>query len=200
MSGDILSGLIGGATFLIFLFLLGQNIIISIAVGVIAFIGGMFLFGSKLKKNQMEFSGLDMDSQLVASVIKEGEERLKKIRQLSFKINDRRTKEKVDKIIDVTERIFDDIKKDPKDAKPAKKFLTYYLDSTVNILEKYIDISSKRLSSPEINATLTKVETILDTIVEAFEKLLEKLLENDIIDLDTEISVLESTIKSEGLR
>jgi 5-bromo-4-chloroindolyl phosphate hydrolysis protein len=49
------------------------------------------------------------------------------------------------------------------------------------------------------NVIKQKVESLLSTIKQAFDKQLAKLLEDDVMDLDVEISVLEKTMKSEGL-
>jgi 5-bromo-4-chloroindolyl phosphate hydrolysis protein len=93
----------------------------------------------------------------------------------------------------------DTIQEDPTKLKPSQQFLNYYLDATVNILTKYVDLAGKDVRDAEIQKSLLKVETTLITIKDAFDKQLAKLLSNDAMNLDVEIQVLEQTINSEGL-
>jgi len=66
-------------------------------------------------------------------------------------------------------------------------------------VDRYVSLSSKNVSSEEMQALLTRAEDSLDTIKSAYDKQLEQLLENDVMDLDTELEVLERTIRMEGL-
>ena len=73
------------------------------------------------------------------------------------------------------------------------------MDSTLKIVDKYIDLSARGIKSADLVQSLAKVEELLDTIYHAFEKQLEILVKDDVMDLDTELKLLESTIKMEGL-
>ena len=126
--------------------------------------------------------------------------KVKVLKDLEAKITNKVVTQKIEGIIEVVEKIFDDLKKDPKDVKTARQFLIYYLDATINILERYHSICSTNISSIEIKKSLDNVESLLDTIKDGFEKQLIKLLNDDILDLDTEIKLLDQTMKSEGLK
>jgi 5-bromo-4-chloroindolyl phosphate hydrolysis protein len=73
------------------------------------------------------------------------------------------------------------------------------LDSTINILNKYVELSAQDIEDEDIKKSLAKAETMLQTIRDAFEKQLGRLLSNDAMDLDAELATLEQTIKMEGL-
>jgi 5-bromo-4-chloroindolyl phosphate hydrolysis protein len=64
----------------------------------------------------------------------------------------------------------------------------------------YVDLSSQKIRTPEIAATLLKAENMLNSIALAYEKLLTKLLEDDIMNLDVEIETLEKTFRAEDLK
>ena len=72
-------------------------------------------------------------------------------------------------------------------------------DSTITILEKYEKLTANPVRDDKIKTSIARVEAMLDTIDKAFEKQLANLLSNDVMDLDAELALLESTINMEGL-
>lgn len=195
---NVIAAIVGGGGFLIFLFKLQSSVTVAIVVGVISYIAISLMFAKSQKNQSMNPVNLPRN-ELAEGVVQEAEEKLNKIRYFGSKIANRNVKVKVEAICTLATKVFEDIRKDPRDVKPAKKFLGYYLDATANILEKYLDISEKQLESVEINARLRKSEETLEMIRSAFERQLTKLIENDIIDLDSEISVLQNTLKMEDM-
>jgi 5-bromo-4-chloroindolyl phosphate hydrolysis protein len=197
MLRTLLPGIIGGSVFIIFAFIFGVNIFVSIGLGLAGFIAGGLVFGAGKKDIEMIVDGIT--KQKYNEVMRQGKAKLAVLGSFIAKVKDVDVKKKVKEITDVVEKIFLDIEKDPKDIKPAREFLTYYLDTTINILNRYIEISGQNLQSKKISDMLERVEGLLDAIKKAFEKQLEKLLTDDMLDLDSDIKVLEQTIKSEML-
>lgn len=97
------------------------------------------------------------------------------------------------------DKILAEIRRDSDDLKRARQFLSYYLDSTITILEKYEKLIANPVRDEKIGASIERVEAMLDTIGKAFEKQLANLLSNDVMDLDAELALLENTINMEGL-
>jgi 5-bromo-4-chloroindolyl phosphate hydrolysis protein len=197
----ILPGIIGGAVFIFFAFILGiggfslLDFFISLGLGVAAFVGSGFLFPTANKNLEIVVDGITKEK--YNEILSQGQAKLKILGSFITQAKDVEVKKKIKEISDVVEKIFEDIQKDPKDIKPAREFLTYYLDTTINILTRYTDISSQGIRSKKIDDMLAKVEGLLDAIKQAFEKQLEKLLSDDILDLDSDLKVLEQTIKTE---
>ncbi|MGE5417152.1 MAG: 5-bromo-4-chloroindolyl phosphate hydrolysis family protein [Acidobacteriota bacterium] len=192
----VLSAAVGGAGFLAFLFLLQTGLPIAIGAGIASFAGTVMALGRSDEEQPMaKLGALSKDA-----TIAEAHKKLQDIHACGRRIPDTAVRQKVEAICGVADKIFEDLRNDPRDIQPAKKFLTYYLDATANILDKYLEISSKGLNGPEVTQRMAKVSQLLDTIRIAFENQLTKLLDNDFLDLDAEMSLLENTIKSEGLR
>jgi 5-bromo-4-chloroindolyl phosphate hydrolysis protein len=195
--GDLLSGLVGGMAFLIF-FLLGLHFIIAIVIAIAAFIGTSLLFSTP--KTNLEIREIDgFTPEMITKIIGEGEEQLKEIYAYSERIQNKTVKMKITELCELMHKIFENIRKDPKGIKTARKFLSYYLEATGKIVKQYVELSETEFKTPEIVSTLQKAENLLTLIKSAFEKQMTKLLEDDVLDLDTEISLLEKTIQSEGL-
>jgi 5-bromo-4-chloroindolyl phosphate hydrolysis protein len=133
------------------------------------------------------------------TALREGTERLAEIRRTVSRIADPRVRKKGEAVTASVENILDDLRKNPRDIRAARQFLSYYLDATGRIFGRYVELADKGLNAPEITSSLRKVEETMDTIHSAFEKQHARLLADDVLDLDSEIALLKNTIDSEGL-
>lgn len=128
-----------------------------------------------------------------------GSQKLVQLRKTTARVADTRVRGKANGVCDAAARILSEIRQDPADLRKARNFLDYYLDATVNVVDRYVSLSARGVRTPEIEASLRRAEESLDTIRAAYDKQLVQLLENDVMDLDVELRVLEQTIKMEGL-
>ncbi|MGE5403357.1 MAG: 5-bromo-4-chloroindolyl phosphate hydrolysis family protein, partial [Candidatus Saccharibacteria bacterium] len=174
----VVSAAVGGAGFLAFLFLLQTGLPIAIGAGIASFAGTALALG----KSDDEGPEAKLGVLAGDATIAEAHKKLQNIHACGRRVQDTAVRQKVEAICGVADKIFEDLRNDPRDIQPAKKFLTYYLDATANILEKYLEISSKGLNGPEVTRRMAKVSELLDTIREAFENQLTKLLDNDFLD------------------
>lgn len=141
---------------------------------------------------------VDDTNERALQAVKEGMNKLRKIRNNTRMIKNNEVAEKIQEICRVGVDIFDNIKKHPEDLRRAKQFLNYYLDATEKIVNQYVELSQKREINDDVKASLANAEDILSTIGETYKKQLHNLMENDVMDLNTEITVLKKTMKFEG--
>ena len=80
-----------------------------------------------------------------------------------------------------------------------RKFMNYYLPTTLKLLNAYDRMDGAGISGENVTGTKEKVENIMGTIVTAFEKQLDSLFGADAMDISTDISVLETMLVREGL-
>lgn len=195
--GGLVLGVIG---FVVVYFLLRAELVVGLLAGAGAFAAGLLMFGGRSSSKSMTVElPQGVTQEALDQALTEGRHKLNLLKGYAYKISDIKVRKEADDICDITEKILKDIRQDPKDLRPARQFLNYYLDATVKILRRYVDISSRGLSGGEIDATLKRVEDSLSTIHKAFQKQLAKLMEDDVMDLDTELEVLDRTIRMEGL-
>lgn len=194
--GNIFAGITGGASFVLLLFLF-RSFPFAIIISALVFIVSLFLFRKERTEINFHLNGIKEEE--LRKTVKEGLDKVKEMRTISLTIKDKIVKQKVDDIFNIVEKIFDDFKKDPTDIKASRQFLSYYLDTAIKIIKKYIEISGQNINSEVVKSTLGRTEKLLDTIKSAFEKQLSHLMQNDILDLDAEVEVLDKTLKMEGL-
>ena len=81
-----------------------------------------------------------------------------------------------------------------------RKFMDYYLPTTLKLLNAYDRMGAQGVSGGNIGATMERVENIMGTIVTAFEKQLDALFGAEALDISTDITVLENMMAREGLK
>jgi len=191
-----LAGVLGAAAFIAFFILIQAGLLFSLLATAAAFAAGLLL-ANEPRTMKVKLDGVDAQS--LSAALAEAEAKLATFESLIARIESKPIKAKALEIAELERKIIEDIEADPKDLKPARGFLTYYQDAAINILRKYQQIMERGASAADVRASVARVEPVLETIRASFEKQLARLLENDVLDLDTEISVLEKTLKMEGL-
>ena len=97
------------------------------------------------------------------------------------------------------DQIIAELAAQPRKLEAARGFLTYYLDAAQRIVEGYVHLTSRGSSLPEIAKTVTRAETSLHVVQQAFDRQLANVLEDRALDLDSEIELLERTVRSETM-
>ncbi len=192
----ILAGVLAGAGFLV------SFIIVNLALPVSLVISGLCLAaGTQFFRRQAKLPAVPgaVDAADLEAALAEGTRKLEIIRTLGKRLASRSAGEKVAGLCETVGEILAEIRRDPDDLKRARQFLSYYLDSTITILEKYEKLTANAVRDEKIETSIARVEAMLDTIGMAFEKQLANLLSNDVMDLDAELALLENTIHMEGL-
>ncbi|MFA4966515.1 MAG: 5-bromo-4-chloroindolyl phosphate hydrolysis family protein, partial [Thermoleophilia bacterium] len=97
------------------------------------------------------------------------------------------------------DQIIDELATQPRKLEAARGFLTYYLDTAQRIVEGYVHLGKRGGSAPEIAQTLGRAEASLRIVQKAFDRQLANVLEDRALDLESEIELLERTVRSETM-
>ena len=135
----------------------------------------------------------------VAALMKERDRAISEMRRLNDNIPDPRLSQQIDHLEEVTGKIVDQVVSQPKKLPQIRRFMDYYLPTTLKLLNAYDRMSGAGVSGENIDTTLAKVEGMMRTIVSAFEKQLDALYGADALDISTDITVLENMMAREGL-
>ena len=94
--------------------------------------------------------------------------------------------------------IEDYVKEHPDKLSDIRKFMNYYLPTTLKLLNAYDRMSAQGVSGENIDTSLTRIRSMMDTIAAAFDKQLDSLFGEEALDISTDISVLETMMAREG--
>ena len=135
----------------------------------------------------------------VDKMLKEGRMAIAEMKRLDENIADPGISADIVRLEQVSQKIFDEVKRDPAKLPKIRRFMDYYLPTTLKLLNSYDRMSGTGISGENIDGTLAKVEGMMRTIVAAFEKQLDSLYGAEAMDISADITVLETMMAREGL-
>lgn len=135
----------------------------------------------------------------VDRIVRRGQDMIEQIKVENDLIPDPELSRKIDEIESVSNKIFRTVIEQPGKAPQIRRFMDYYLPTTLKMLSGYRKMDERRLQGVEAVAVKQKIETALDVVVGAFRKQLNTLYQNDILDISTDIDVLETMLKQDSL-
>ena len=135
----------------------------------------------------------------VDAILAEAKKARGEMERLSASIGDAAVKEKIAKLISLSDAIAQDAVQDASDVPQIQKFQSYFLPSTVQLLEAYDRMSAPGVEGENISGAKGRIADMLQTEADAFQKQLDALYKNDAMDVDTDIKVMEDLLTREGL-
>ena len=120
---------------------------------------------------------------------------LRQIRELNDRIADEALSAKIDRIEQVSGRIFKAIEDDPAKKGASGTFLNYYLPTPLKLLENYADFEETGVSGENLSQAKSRIEATMDSIVVGFEHQLDELYRTDAMDIDSDIRVMETMLR-----
>ena len=120
---------------------------------------------------------------------------LAQIRDLIDRIADERLSAQMDRMEQVAGRIFRLIEEDENKRAAAGTFLSYYLPTTLKLLENYAAFEEAGVSGENLSQAKAKIEKTMDSIVVGFEHQLDELYRTDAMDIDSDIRVMETMLR-----
>lgn len=163
----------------------------SVAVWLVA---GRFFPGRVVEEEEKPDSG----DEEVNKQILEGRANLKALKDSAAAIKDEGVTAPLSRMIEAGDRIFKALEKNPRDSQQIRKFMNYYLPTSVKLLEHYRTLSAAG-AGVNVQKSMDSIKSSLTMISEAFEKQLDRLYADDQLDINAEISALESMMAADGL-
>lgn len=134
----------------------------------------------------------------IASEMSEHEKILHRIRELNDDIDNEIVSEKIDEIETLTRKIFKLVEEKPEMEGQLDMFLSYYLPTTLKLLNSYAYFEEQGIRGENIDAGMRNIEETLDMLIDGYKTQLDKLFESDTLDVTTDINVLEQMMKADG--
>lgn len=135
----------------------------------------------------------------LSSVIEIGEKYISEIESVNYALRGNNICTKLNEMITIIGNIFDNIKKNPDNLPLVKKFLNHYLPITLKLVKAYRDLNDQPIEGENIRKAKNEIEKSIDLINTAFKNLLDDLFEDVVLDVSSDISVLETLFNQEGL-
>lgn len=121
------------------------------------------------------------------------------MRRLNDAIADEKISQQIDRMEKTTQAIFTHVAEHPQKLPQIRRFLNYYLPTTLKLLNAYDRMDSAGVAGANIDGTMGKIESMLDTVTAAYDKQLDALFADEALDISAEITVMEQMLCQEGL-
>ncbi len=124
---------------------------------------------------------------------------IREIRRLNDDIKDVAVSYRIEQIEGHTRNIFDYVTEHPEAKPQIRTFMNYYLPTTLKLLESYYRIERVGVAGENMKKSKANIENTLDLLVVGFEQQVDQLFKNEFIDISSDITVLETMMKKDGL-
>ena len=179
-------------------------------------LAGVFLLSGKLFKGKKEFVPVEPEQPKgkeapkqeekpsetgnpeVDNIINEGRQYLKKLRAANDAIPEETLSEDIARMEKASADIFRFVADHPEKAPQIRKFMNYYLPTTLKLLNSYQRLSAQSVRGENITSTMFNIAGMMHTVANAFEKQLDSLFTDEAMDVSADISVFETILKQEG--
>lgn len=135
----------------------------------------------------------------IAQMIRDGKGFIKRIRTANDEIPGEVISNKLYELERLLEEIFARVKERPQEKEQLRKFMNYYLPTTLKLVEAYAEFDRVSVPGEDILSAKIEIEKALDTINQAFGELLNKLFKATVFDVTTDAQVLQTMLAKEGL-
>ncbi len=135
----------------------------------------------------------------IDALLDERAKAVSEMRRLNDSIKDVKISAQISHLETTTGKIIDAVVEKPAKLPQIRKFMNYYLPTTMKLLNAYDRMDSTGASGANIDGTKEKIEEMLGTICVAFSRQLDALYGEEALDISADITVLEQMLQQEGI-
>ena len=135
----------------------------------------------------------------IDALVAERDKAVSEMKRLNGTIKDEKISAQIDRLEAATKKIIGVVVEKPEKLPQIRKFMNYFLPTTLKLLGAYHRMDSTGIDGENITATKEKVGGMLDTLCAAFDKQLDSLYGDEALDISTDITVMEQMLQQEGL-
>lgn len=135
----------------------------------------------------------------VDAMIEQGRSQLARLKAANDAIPDADISAALDRMTNAGEAIFGVLARDPKQMQAVRKFMNYYLPTADKLMQSYRLMRDTTPVSENMARAMESIRKSLSMIADAFEKQLDNLYGDRALDIETDIDVLETLMRADGL-
>ena len=135
----------------------------------------------------------------IAALRQERDRAVGEMRRLNDSIEDPVLSQQIDHIEATTGKIFAYVMNHPDRKGQIRRFLNYYLPTTLKLLNAYDRLDEAGISGVNIDGAKGRISDVMAAIVDGFDRQLDALYQGEVMDINAEIKVLQSLLTGDGL-
>ena len=123
---------------------------------------------------------------------------LQELRTLNERIEDEAMSQRIYRIEAVARATFLAVKQKPEKLPQIRRFMDYYLPTTIKLLDAYAHFEDQDVDGDNIRSSRENIERMTDTLSVAFEKQFDSLFLAETMDINAEIRTMDSLLRQDG--
>jgi hypothetical protein len=135
----------------------------------------------------------------VDALLEKGRGMIAEIRAENDRIPDSSLSDKLEKLENLCAEVFRAVYDKPAKAPQIRKFMDYYLPTTLKMVRGFRTLDERGITGAQAQDARRRIGDALDVVIHGCQRLLENLYRDDVLDLTTDIDVLEQMLKRDGL-
>ena len=137
-------------------------------------------------------------NQQADNVILKGQEMLNTIREENIVITDETLTAQMNTLYDKCYQILRTVSDEPAKAPHVRKFMNYYLPTTLKVLANYRLMQQRGVSYQDMSQARDSAVRCMDMVLTACQKQIDALHKENMLDISTDIDVMEQMLKRDG--
>jgi len=175
------------------------SFIILACLGVLAYLVLAMFFPGTIERIESTDLPEKTGDDKIDSLVAEGEKSVAEMRSISETIPNEDVKIKAENLVDITDKIFKKLLIEPNVYTQVKRFSDFFLPTSVKLLKTYNNFGQSGVAGENISSTMERIDAALDTSLDSYKKFYDSLFETQALDIETDITVLDTMLKKEGL-
>lgn len=114
-------------------------------------------------------------------------------------LNDKSFRKQLRKTQDIAKNFLTYLQEHPERIGLARRFIDYYQDRAILLVQKYKELERTGLQEPEVEHSKREIKQLLHYYDEAYSDQFTKVLNSQLIDLDAEMKVMKENMSADGL-
>ena len=181
--------------------IMDDNLMMIIMVLAVA-VGGVAIGANRIKKNSRRLELKDIDeerAELLQEKYSKAVEDYNFIDRSIKSSSDKELIERLKRLQSIGNNILRQMQKEPNRILIASKFIDYYQDRTVRMINKFAELDETQLATDRVRELKTKIKDTLGGLEAAYSEQLERIVNDQMLSTEAELRVMEEHLRSEGL-
>lgn len=96
-------------------------------------------------------------------------------------------------------RLLNYVEKHPERIAAAGRFIHYYQDRAASLSEQYRELEETKLDTEQVRQVKARLKETIVSFDEAYSAEFTKILNNQLLDMDAELTVMQQSLEAEGI-
>lgn len=197
MKQNIKAGIGSALSFLVLVFVLEWNFVVSLVLSIGIFFAIYFLTKPVVKLGDLYLDQIEQGEELFA-LLEESKNELNNMEVNALHIEDETVVDKVEVLIGVASDIIRYLETDPDAISKSRHFLDYYFTTADKLIDNYMRLKRANVSQPKFQLIRQRTVESLNLLIQLFSQQRDSYHKDTLLELEVESELLERTIKLSG--